>query len=103
MVCVEQKSREKSGDADAFAAQHGAKPHGQRLQRHFDDGHGLRELGVVELNLVDQVERLDEAQDSAARKKEGEGCNRRSLMHSCCRWIDYGKKQIWSCSWRGSR
>jgi hypothetical protein len=70
MVCAEQKSREKNGDVDAFAAQHDAKPHGQHLQRHSDARHGLRELSVVELDLVDQVERLGEAQDSAARKKE---------------------------------
>jgi hypothetical protein len=64
------KIKRKSGDVDAFAAQHGTKPHGQHLQRHSDARHGLRELTVVELDLVDQVERFGEAQDSAARKKE---------------------------------
>jgi hypothetical protein len=33
MVCSEQKSREKkSDDVDDCAAQHGTKPHGERLQ-----------------------------------------------------------------------
>jgi hypothetical protein len=42
MVCVENKiKRKKSGDTDDCAAQHGAKPHGEWLQRHPDAGHGI--------------------------------------------------------------
>ncbi|BAS74460.1 Os01g0761600, partial [Oryza sativa Japonica Group] len=52
---------------DDGAPGHAAEPHAERQQRDADAGHGLGELGVVELDLPDQVQRLGESRDAVLR------------------------------------
>jgi hypothetical protein len=47
-LCGKQNQEEKSGDVDDCAAQHDAKPHGKRLQRHPNAGHGIaHEVDII--------------------------------------------------------